>query len=188
MPNPTVRSPSPATVDLEAALCLLAPGVDPTAIAAGRADEVRRTELLAHLATRATHARDRAERHAAMRINDITDLHLRAAAALQDSPADSRTVFLATIRLQIVQLVIVNHLVLALRGAQQHPIADACVASLDAVTELLRAWHDSQPVPLDTTGSATTGERVKLAPRLLAVQRLSYAQQILSRATNQPPQ
>jgi len=171
--------PVPDTAAVEAALRLL--DFDPASIAAGQPGPHRRAALLAHLAALATRHADTAEHHADLPADVLRDLHWRADVATANNPGAAAQYLLAQQTLRARRARDIIH---TMRGDTQHPIADACLASLDAVTDLLDAWHDATPHQA-TPDSPITGEEIKVAPLLDAMHRLAYAHHVLHVTTSQ---
>jgi hypothetical protein len=161
----------PSTDDVTAAIRLLDPQADPGPIADGRTDAHRLAALLAYAAAIAQLQADRAER--GLSTFDVVELTTQAdlaAVAALPGPLERRLVALQRARLRHAR-----HVMQTLRAPGQQSVPDSCLASLDALLDLLHAYAEAEPEP--TAGPDAV--RVRVEPLRDARRRLTYAREIL---------
>lgn len=123
--------PLPDVGDLLRAMAALGVAGDPLVLLRDSPDEVRRAELLAHLAAGTVAHLQRAERAADLSAEDRVALHREVDATLADGPE--------LVDLQVARLEWARDVTLHDR---RHPVADATTTALTALVQLMAAWRD----------------------------------------------
>jgi hypothetical protein len=170
------KPPLPSADDVEAAIRLLDPAADPGRIADGQPAEHRLTALLAHAAAAAQLRAEQAQR--VLSTFDAVELYTQADIAAVAGLSDEPERLLVT--LQRARLRQARYVMQTLRAPGAPSIPDTCLASLDALLDLLQAYADAQPEP--DAGPAAV--RVPVGPLREAMRRLTYAQEILDLVIN----